>query len=408
MGEERVQPMKERGAGQPWRLILLLGNRIQPATMLAYHLRPAQVVCIGSSDRPETPDEVRRALSYLFGSDRMVGERVVAPFRLDETLAAIDALTAGQAGLPLAIGLTGCPLPMSIAGYEAGRRLGCPVLYVNTQGAEIVDFTRPAQIEPLRIRFKKVGDYLAICGLEVIVKRKPHYASTPAGRRAAARLLGQAGDTGIRLIAALREAELTQRRAGRLRLAPLDAEGHRLLRALAATGVVVDLATHGDGSASCRAPAAGEVAFLNGDWLEEHVLDVAERLRGQEPGLFDLFGQGVKFHLGAAEREVDFIALRGGTPLIASCKSSADPWKKEDLDELAAVAQPLGGNYVTRLFVTHQNPPPPSSSPQGPDPHEQFKEQARRLRIVLVTGRELGRLAEILRKELLDPTYKPM
>ncbi len=389
-------------------LILLLGNRVQPATMLAYHLRPALVACIGSADRSETLDEAAAALAYVLGPGRLVGSRKVAPYRLDETLAAIEALTAGQAGVRPVIGLTGCPLPMSIAGYEAGRRLGCPVLYVNTQGAEIVDFTRPDQIEPLRIRFKGVDDYLAICGLKVIVKRKPHYASTPAGRRAAARHLGQAGDAGIQLIAALRAAGLVQRRSGRLRTAPLDAEAGRLLRSLAEAGVVADLLAHGDGSVSCSVPAAGEAAFLNGDWLEEYVLDVAEGLRSQEPGLFDVAGQGVKFRSGTAEREVDFMALRGGTPLIASCKSSADPWKKEDLDELAAVAQPLGGNYVTRLFIVHQNPPLPSSSPQGPDPYEQFKEQARRLRIVLVTGRDLGRLAAVLRKELLDPTYKPV
>ncbi len=389
-------------------LILLLGNRIQPATMLAYHLRPAQVACIGSADRPETLDEAASALAHVLGPGRLIGSRKVAPYRLDETLAAIEALTAGQAGVRPVIGLTGCPLPMSIAGYEAGRRLGCPVLYVNTQGAEVVDFTRPDQVEPLRIRFKRVDDYLAICGLKVIVKRKPRYASTPAGRRAAARHLGQASDAGIRLIAALRSAGLVQRRSGRLRTAPLDAEAGRLLRSLAEAGVVADLLAHRDGSVSCSVPAASEAAFLNGDWLEEYVLDVAEGLRSQEPGLFDVAGQGVKFRSGTAEREVDFMALRGGTPLIASCKSSADPWKKEDLDELAAVAQLLGGNYVTRLFIVHQNPPPPSSSPQGPDPYEQFQEQARRLRIVLVTGRDLGRLVAVLRKELLNPTYKPV
>lgn len=389
-------------------LILLLGNRVQPATMLTYHLRPARVACIGSADRPETVAEAASALEYLLGPGRLADGRTVAPYRLNETLAAIEAATANAPGLAPAIGLTGCPLPMSIAGYEAGRRLGCPVLYVNTQGAEIMDFTRPEQIEPLRIRFKKVDDYLAICGVKVVVKRRPAHASTLAGRRAAAQLLGGAGDAGIRLIAALRAAGLVQNRAGRLRLAPLDGECRRLLRGLAEAGVVADLIQHMDGSASCRIPAAGEAAFLNGDWLEEYVRDVAEALRRQEPDLFDVAGQGVKFRSDTAEREVDFIALRGGTPLIASCKSGADPWKKEDLDELVAVAQPLGGNYVTRLFIAHQNPPPPSSSPGTPDPYEQFKEQARRLRIVVVTGRELGRLAEILRKELCDPTFKPV
>ncbi|MCX7671053.1 MAG: DUF1887 family CARF protein [Anaerolineae bacterium] len=395
------------GAESPL-LILLLGNRIQPATMLAYHLRPARVACIGSADRPETVAEAASALEYVLGPGRLADSRTVAPYRLDETLAAIERVMAQARGLTPAIGLTGCPLPMSIAGYEAGRRLGCPVLYVNTQGAEIMDFTRPEQSEPLRIHFQKLDDYLAICGLAVMAKREPVYASTPAGRRAAAQLLGQAGDVGIRLIAALRAAGLVQRGAGLLRLEPLDAEPYRLLRRLAETGIVANPIKHLDGSVSCRMPAAGETAFLNGDWLEEYVWGVAEALRSHEPALFDVAGQGVKFRSGTAEREGDFIALRGGTPLIASCKSGADPWKKDDLDELAAVAHLLGGNYVTRLFIAHQNPPSPSLSAAVPDPYEQFKEQARRLRIVLVTGRDLGRLAEVLCKELLDPTFKPV
>ncbi len=399
--------MSPTRAKQETLLILLLGNRIQPATMLAYHLRPARVACIGSADRPETLDEVAAALGYVLGPGGLAGGRTVAPYRLGETLAAIDALLADQPALAPVIGLTGCPLPMSIAGYEAGRRLGCPVLYVNTQGAEIMDFTRPEQSEPLRIRFRRVDDYLATCGLQVVARRKPHYVTTPTERRAAAQLLARAGEAGSRLIAALRAAGLMQGRAGRLRMKALDVEARRLLRDLATTRVVADLIEHMDGSASCRIPAAGEATFLNGDWLEEYVLAVAEALRGQEPDLFDTAGQGVKFRSGTAEREVDFMALRGGTPLIASCKTGADPWKKEDLDELAAVAQLLGGNYVTRLFITHQSPPL-SPSPQSPDPYEQFREQARRLRIVPVTGRELGRLAEILRKELRDPTYKPV
>ncbi|MGC8779805.1 MAG: hypothetical protein ACP5UQ_02975, partial [Anaerolineae bacterium] len=235
-------------------LILLLGNRIQPATMLAYHLRPARVACIGSADRPETLDEVAAALESVLGPGRLGSGRTVAPYRLDETLTAIDALLAGEPPLAPMIGLTGCPLPMSIAGYEAGRRLGCPVLYVNTQGAEIMDFTRPEQTEPLRIRFRQVDDYLAICGLQIVAGHKPHHVTTPTERRAAAQLLARSGEAGSRLIAALRDAGLVQRGVGRLRTAPLDGEARRLLRDLAATRVVADLIEHMDGSASCRIP----------------------------------------------------------------------------------------------------------------------------------------------------------
>lgn len=402
---------------KPVQLILLLGNRLQPATMLAYHLRPARVACIGSADRPDTVSEVQEALTYLLGAGRLAGERTVSPYRLDETLAAIDELAASYSGAALIIGLTGCPLPMSIAGYEVGRRRGCPVLYVNTAGAEIVDFTRPDQMEPLRVRFA-IKDYLAICGLQLVTGRKPRYFSAPAERTEAARLLGRAGLTGVEVIAALRQAGLLSGRRRRLPSGTLSREGRHLLQQLAALHVLTEVSESFDGFISLRVPTVGEQAFFNGDWLEEYVWDVAETLRAEEPALFDATDLRVAFRSRTGRdatnlssqnklREIDFIALRGGVPLIATCKSGAAPWQKQDLDEVAAVAQLLGGAYVTRLFISHQyHPTGPDVQIQGA--FAQFQEQARRQRVVLVSGAQLGRLPEILRKEITDPTYKPL
>lgn len=402
---------------KPVELILLLGNRLQPATMLAYHLRPARVACIGSADRPETVREVQEALTYLLGAGRLAGERTVSPYRLDETLAAIDELATDHTDASLIIGLTGCPLPMSIAGYEAGRRRSCPVLYVNTAGAEIVDFTRPDQMEPLRVRFA-IKDYLAICGLQLVTGRKPRYFSAPVERTEAARLLGRAGRIGVEVIAALRQAGLFSGRRQQLPPATLSREGHHLLQQLAALHVLTEVSESFHGFISLRVPTVGEQAFLNGDWLEEYVWDAAETLRAKEPALCDATDLRVAFRprhgaeatdFGSQNklREIDFIALRGGVPLIATCKTGAAPWQKQDLDEVAAVAQLLGGAYVTRLFISNQYPPT-SSDVQIQGAFAQFQEQARRQRVVLVSDEQLVRLPEILRKELTDPTYKPL
>ena len=207
------------------------------------------------------------------------------------------------------------------------------------------------------------------------------------------------------MIATLRMAGLLPARPRRLQPGALAEDGRRLLRELAMQHILSGVTEWPDGSVTYAIPAAGEQAFLNGAWLEEYVWEVAEELRRQEPGLFDATGKGVVFRSGSAVREIDFIALRGGVPLIASCKSGTDPWQKQDLDEVAAIAQLLGGSYAIRLFITHQ-PPPTSSYPNTADPYVQFQEQASRQRVVLISGQELGRLAEILRKEMLTPTYK--
>lgn len=114
---------------------------------------------------------------------------------------------------------------------------------------------------------------------------------------------------------------------------------------------------------------------------------------------------GVRLRSGAAEREVDFIATFRGMALIASCKAVKRPWDKAYLDELGAVAKILGGDYVTRLYITDgvRTPPPPGRS----DPFLAFAQQAAQQRAVIVTGDELPRLDEVLQREVERPTYPP-
>lgn len=140
-----------------------------------------------------------------------------------------------------------------------------------------------------------------------------------------------------------------------------------------------------------------------GHWLEQLVWQAARSLRYAGAALFDECQRSVRFRLEDATREVDFIGVRHGMAVIASCKTGNDARNKAHLDELAAVAEKLGGNYCVRLYITDQvrQAPPPNQV----DPWEQFLAQARSARTVVVTGSDLPGLGAILQREALTPTY---
>jgi hypothetical protein len=207
---------------------------------------------------------------------------------------------------------------MSIAGYEAALRCGCPAYYINTNDSEILDLTGPEEAAPLLVKVS-VADYLTFYDLA------PDRQGGPPAHR---------------------------------------------------TG---------------------------GHWLEQQVWQVARALRHAGSPLFDECERSVRFKLEDATREVDFIGVRRGMAVVASCKTGHDARNKRHLDELGAVAEKMGGNYCVRLYIMDQvrQAPPLNQT----DPWEQFLAQAKSARVVVVTGSDLPRLGEILQRETLTPTY---
>jgi hypothetical protein len=177
-----------------------------------------------------------------------------------------------------------------------------------------------------------------------------------------------------------------------------------LLERLASDGIIKQLGRRQTAQGtliSFRAADHSSRKFLNGEWLERYVWQVAKGARFEGSPLFDDCAYGVHFHQRGAEREVDFIGLRRGVGLIASCKTSHKCWDKAALDEIVSVGNFLGGRYCAKLFITNQPMPAPAhhtySSVQN------FLEHARTAKVAVVTGDELPRLEERLIAEALRP-----
>ena len=305
-----------RGAGEAGScslLILLVGGRPQPSIMLAVQLKPAVIGCVASRDSERTVTEMQETLASVLPATQLMDEPcLVSPYRVGETLNAVEDLRDAHQELWPCISVTGAPVPMTIAGYQAACSWNCPAYYVNTRDGEIIDLTVPDDPGSLRVTVS-MEEYLAIYGLRIARRQ------------------------------------------------------HRRNR------------------------------------LEERVCSVADGLCGPG-GVFDECDRGVVARSKDAEREIDLVAIGAGTCLIASCKGGKDPWQKQYLDEINAVAHMLGGDYCIRLFITDQ--PRPAPPPGGIDRIDQFMEQGRRQRVVVVSGGQLTELKNVFRKEMgPEPTF---
>lgn len=368
---------------EPNVLVLLTGGRIQPAALLAatLNLRSYGLVLPHGDSRLRV--EAERLLAELFPSSRYLGAREVDAYRPDHSRQAVRELVELDPEGRAAVSLVGAPLPMALGAYDLCRECGYRPLYLNTQAGEVIDFSLPGS-HPIRLRVG-VDRFLLMHGAKV--RPSPPWPYPLARRELAgmATLLAHGG-------------RVTEELMARLRAAPLDVDDcsagvRRLAHSLVKVGILIAE------SPGHLLPVGEFKQWLNGVWLEHYVADQARDARdAQGQQLFDQVRQGLQVDLGGAERELDLVALRAATALVGSCKTGGS-LRKGDLDELAAVGAHLGGDYCVRLFFTHL-------VRQGrPSAWSRFEAQAARNRVVVLSGEDLPRLAEILVREALTPTF---
>ncbi|RMD65136.1 hypothetical protein D6833_03380 [Candidatus Parcubacteria bacterium] len=386
-------------------LLLLFGGRPQPNAMLAAIEKPERIVVVLSKD---TPGEVVAVFRQDMASQVEVHK--VPPYQMGEVRQILEHILAQER--VQSIGVTGAPLPMAIVAYELGREHNLPVYYVNTGQGEVLDLVHIDR-KPLQITLS-VRDFLKIYRLRPEPKEKPEFVSSIEQRQQAARFLGKQVAVAGALLTWLRKGAHEQFNRDPLEFekswpASFSHRHWRLLFDLQAQGLLALLSKFrhtGEKNPPLpgtrfhiRFPSQGERQFVFGEWLEVYIESVSE-----ECGLLDDVVRGLRFRVREGYREVDFLALRRGIPLLGSCKAARHPWRKEYLDELNAVAGMMGGRYTLRFFFTDQMPPAEEDENRH-RAYRQFVDHARRLQIRVVDARELPRWAEVLCAELEDPTY---
>lgn len=137
--------------------------------------------------------------------------------------------------------------------------------------------------------------------------------------------------------------------------------------------------------------------FFSGDWLEIFAWESA-----QNAECFDDVGYGIKVHITGqtAAKEIDLAALSTTSLLIAECKTERKPFKIAHLDKFTSIADMCGGDSVVKLYVTAR-----SRSTFPANVLKLFDDQAKARNIVVITGEQLNDLANILKREVNQPTY---
>jgi hypothetical protein len=329
-----------RELAPPRLLIQLLGGRIQPAAVVAYQLQPDVIACITSHDKPATVAALKRVVAQQFPALLWTHTYEVHPYVPSATRQAIEDILQTFPNHTPIISLTGAPMPMAIGAYEMARRLDCPAYYLNSAQGQLLDFAHDGAGHSLTIKLT-VDDYLTIYGMQTDPRRPP--------------------------------ASLAYATAPPPAL-PAPAAHQRQRR--------------------------GQV---DGHWLEAWIYHVAVNTQWEGAPLFDSCAAGLRYQSQQAEREIDFIGIRRGIALVASCKTGKESWKKIWLDELVSVTKNLGDNYCTKLYITDALPPVAGS--RQARAFTQFRQQADNARIVVVTGADLPKFEQILCHEVTDPTY---
>lgn len=380
-------------------LILLLGGREQPALLTAARKEPDAVLCIApaGSDKPQA---VARWLGrYLPHADPLPALDV-SPYQPQATRATILAAAAAQPGYMPLVSVTSAPMPMGIGGYQAALELGCPAYYLDTGTQLLLDMTGRNEPEPISIglgirEFALVNNVRVRDDAPRVDWGKAQHKHRKA--RAALRADLQAATA---LFNWLPRSETSFTRTLDWALPASAAPGARaLLDALCQCGVISRVqwnAAHGAPRVEVAVDDRADAFFLAGFWLEQLVHEVASaaRLPDGTP-LFDDCAWGVPFDAqGRAHREVDFLGVRGGTGLIASCKTAARSWEKKFVDEVVSVSSLWGGSYLAAMYVTNQFRPPRGDKQYAA--YHEFVDWAARHNVTVVTGDDLPNLERIL------------
>lgn len=380
-------------------LVILVGGRPMPNLLAARHLKPTRIVSLASHEsmRPGGDwDQLKPRLKYFCPHSHIAKPVEVDGDDPNAAHAECMALFSKYSGCDWVVNLTGGPKPMSLGAFSAATKAGASSWYLSTNRRAVKVLSGRHNHDVEELYRLPVPDYAACCGRKL--RSKPGKSGVPTSLQveAAQHLAAQPYAT-LDFLRAFRKA-----RSGVGKLSAASPHARALCTQLHLCGCL-DTVTVEGGGANIRfqiRPQWNE--FLDGDWLEIYTWNAAH-----ESGVFDDYrwGQSLPDVSANVGNEVDLIATWGAVLLVAECKTeTVAPFNTGKLNTLDAIANFLGGSFVARLCIVLQ--PDPGAGTVGlAASFRNFREQAAKRKIVVVTGDQLGQLKDIMKQEVLDPTF---
>lgn len=175
---------------------------------------------------------------------------------------------------------------------------------------------------------------------------------------------------------------------------------------------LVSALQHIDGSTIRFTLSEQQYAFLNGTWLELYVWSEAEKLREQDFFTDCQWNQVLlssnKKEISAPDlqyKDMDVSMIYNAQLVIAECKTGNKASDSKNLDSLAILADLLGGDFVTKLFVTDLSRSDKLKNDTNPSFDSVLAHTSQR-NIRFVEREELPNIGNILREEAKTPKYQ--
>ncbi|MCS7060280.1 MAG: DUF1887 family CARF protein [Anaerolineae bacterium] len=363
-------------------MISLLGGRPVPNIQAALHLKPERVYFVASADSIGPGGNYQKALGGL--PDAMKPDqplRAVQPYSMRETQAACAALVAQHPDDDIVLVLASEPKMMSLGAYEFARqRSNVRVCNVTRDG---LVWLSNEQKEPMKI---SLCDYFAAYGWQVDwsaahtqeVALKPYQEVLNAVEQH----LSVACDLFTQMRVAAQQAN--QNRTGQRRCAcALGEEARALLQAVRNAGWLSNL-QFDQSYISWSAPQRDDLNsfVLSGEWLEALVFRTAVRA-----GQFDACAWNIReTQQQQHTRQLDFVGIRSGEMVIASCKVG-NRLERTFFEEIRARADQLGKTMCSPMLISTADNVSDDATRWG-----------RETEVVLVTRKDLPGLDKIFRK----------
>ncbi len=375
--------------------VLLVGGRQIPNFLGVMLLRPNKVHFLLSKGSENLLDPLYETLAKIEGL--VLPDRdQIKPIDANDFQANISALEHILNKYPnaqVSFNLTCSSKVMAIAAYEVAReRKDIKTFYVDTSNGRIVWFKgKEADEMPIKI---SIEQYLTMYGRKPVFK--DIFSKLTFSQEAAIKAANILASGYGKYLAFLERIRGTQGSGSRKVAIKNEIELNLALR-LAELGIV----DYSEENGYLIIRSNEDWNFLKGEWLEVFVWHEVKKLQEQtqEP-FFDDFAVSLEIPMEGAKKEIDLACIYRAQLIHCSCKTGKNSFETRHLDELSAISNLIGGRFCTRVFATDRLLPNDLSAAKS------FLDQAKQREIVVVTGKELPSIGDILKKQAKNPDYQ--
>ena len=383
--------------GKKKALLLVVGGRAAPDVLALFCVQPHLVAILTSREGWGDEPAFREIASSLPNHEQLLATQQVDSYKFEEIRQACSDIYQAypKTDWDWAFSIASCPKIMGIAAYEVAKENTIPCLYIDSLHEYVATFVSDIRdipdigIPPERLFQMTVQEYMKVYRREprMLDQNQMNYRRKAEGWGDIAHIMAVSRETPD-------FTRLMHEKHARVAVPfPPALVESNLVQTLARLHAV-EIEQSPNGAFTCAFTSQHFAKFLRtGDWLEVYTWHEAK-----EAGFASDYQWGYTIQ-SIAENELDVAFTYKAQLIFVECKTDGNPFFRTNyLNGISSKAEMLGGNYVTKIFITNA-----SKEQEG---YNNFYNQATLRRIVVVTAEDLPDLGRILKKEAENPTYK--